>query len=248
MAAAVVPCYNEARTIGELVRGIRKRLSNVVVVDDGSSDATRALALDAGAWVLRHERNRGKGAALQTGLKAAWDRGYSWAALLDGDGQHSPEDIPALLACAEATGAELVIGNRMQKPEDMSWLRRLVNRWMSREISRLAGRPIPDSQCGFRLIKLAAWERFDFRASHFEVESEMALGFARRGCRVEFVPVQTIPRSRPSHIRPLRDTWRWGRWWREELNKLNELNELNRLHGSKELNGLRLEAANEWEG
>jgi glycosyltransferase involved in cell wall biosynthesis len=238
MAAAVVPCYNEAGSISAVVRGIGKYVPTIVVVDDGSSDATGVRALEAGALVLRHERNRGKGAALNTGLKAAWKKGFRWAVLLDGDGQHAPEDIPAFRVRAENTGADLVIGNRMQHAELMPWLRRAVNRWMSRELSRLAGTPLPDTQCGFRLMSLAAWRSLEFNTTHFEVESEMTLAFARAGHRVEFVPVQPAQCKRPSRIRPLVDTWRWLRWrlGRREFRALNELNGLKGLDGLRAVN------------
>src|SRR6187551_2270662 len=94
---------------------------------------------------------------------------------LDGAGQHSPNDIPAFLRCAERTNAVLVVGNRMTDPRGMPWLRRQVNRWMSRRLSKLAGRPLPDTQCGFRLMKLEPWSRLSLRTTHFEIESEALL-------------------------------------------------------------------------
>jgi glycosyltransferase involved in cell wall biosynthesis len=210
--AAVIPCYNEASTIPQLVQDTRNHIPHVFVVDDGSRDSTASEALAAGAFVLRHPQNRGKGAALQTGLSTASQRGFQWTMLLDGDGQHCPEDIPRFLSCADTTGAPLVIGDRFRQPRSMPWLRRTVNVWMSRELSRLAGYPLADTQCGFRLVNLAAWRALPFRTLHFEVESEMVLSFVRASRRIEFVPVQVLPRTRPTHIRPLLDTWRWFKW------------------------------------
>jgi glycosyltransferase involved in cell wall biosynthesis len=210
--AAVVPCLNEAAAIGPLVRAVRRHLPAVIVVDDGSTDDTARLAAAGGADVLRHDRPQGKGASLQTGWRRAHERGFAWALCLDGDGQHAPEDIPAFFACAERTGAALVVGNRLNAPADMPWLRRFVNRWMSRRLSRLAGRELPDTQCGFRLMQLDAWATLPLRTRHFEVESEVLLAFVAAGHRVEFVPVRTIYRIGPSRIHPLRDTWRWFRW------------------------------------
>ena len=97
-------------------------------------------------------------------------------------------------------------------------LRRLVNRWMSRRLSALAGFALPDSQCGFRLVRLAALEKIQLTATQFEIESEQLLAFLAAGERVEFVPVQVIYRAEQSKIHPLRDTLRWFRWrrrWRE---------------------------------
>ena len=93
--AAVIPCLNESASISALVAAVRGRLSSVLVVDDGSADATAQLAENAGAVVLRHAKNFGKGATLQTGLTHALKSGFEWVVTLDGDGQHAPEDLPA---------------------------------------------------------------------------------------------------------------------------------------------------------
>jgi glycosyltransferase involved in cell wall biosynthesis len=213
--AAVIPCLNEAPAIGSLVESVRRELPTVFVVDDGSSDQTAALAEAAGARVLRHEITRGKGAALQTGCGQARESGFGWALTLDGDGQHAPADIPCFFRCAERTGAHLVVGNRMGQAARMPPLRRLVNRWMSRQLSRAAGLALPDSQCGFRLVQLEAWAAVRLVTTHFETESELLLAFVRTGYPVEFVPVEAIYKNRQSKIHPVRDTLRWWRWWRQ---------------------------------
>lgn len=212
--AAVIPCLNESDNIASVVRAVGQYLPLVVVVDDGSSDDTIIQARMAGAEVLHHPRNRGKGAALRTGLSRVRDRGCEWAVTLDGDGQHAAEDLPALRRCAEQSGALLVVGNRMNEARAMPWLRREVNRFMSRRLSRRAGRTLPDTQCGFRLIHLPAWARLSVSADHFEVESEMLMAFLAAEFRVAFVPIRVIGRSRRSHIQPLTDTLRWWKWWR----------------------------------
>jgi hypothetical protein len=147
-------------------------------------------------------------------VAAALAQHFIWVMTLDGDGQHRPEDIPTFLRCAEETGASLIVGNRMHQAESIPWLRRRVNRWMSRRISACAGRALPDSQCGYRLINLKAWAGLVFESDHFEIESEMLLGFVRAGYGVEFVPIQVIGNGGHSHIQPMRDAWRWLRWWR----------------------------------
>lgn len=215
-SAAVIPCFNEAASIASLVPAVRRHVPCVIVVDDGSSDGTGDLARAAGAVVLQHEENRGKGAALKTGLSFALQQGRAWAVTLDGDGQHFPEDLPALFRCAQETDAALVVGNRMAPKEarKMCWLRRQVNRWMSRQLSRQAGTCLPDTQCGFRLIHLETWAAMSLEAERFEVESETLMAFVTAGQRVEFVPVQVKPGGRKSHICPLEDTLRWFKWWR----------------------------------
>jgi glycosyltransferase involved in cell wall biosynthesis len=212
--AAVIPCLNEAAAIEAVVVEVRRYLPTAIVVDDGSCDATGELARQAGAEVRRHEQPRGKGAALQTGLRHALDRGFDWALMLDGDGQHSPDDIPSLLDRASRTNAALVIGNRMANPREMPWLRRFVNRWMSKQLSRLAGCSLPDTQCGFRLMRLDSWSRLPMRATHFEVESEVLLAFIEERLPVEFVPIRVIYKTEQSKIHPVRDTIRWFRWLR----------------------------------
>ena len=212
--AAVIPCFNEGTGIAALVSALRQQVSLVLVVDDGSTDETAFLARDAGATVIRHERNCGKGAALRTGLSQLFKQGFEWAVTLDGDGQHAPEDLPAFLRCAEQTGALLVIGNRMDNAHAMPWLRRQVNRWMSRKLSRLAGRHLPDTQCGLRLIHLESWAALPLKTERFEVESETLMAFLAAGRRVEFVPIPVIRSRRRSRIHPVADSLRWWRWWR----------------------------------
>ncbi len=209
----MVPCINEAATIGRVVGELRAFLPKVIIVDDGSTDATAVIATQAGAGVVRHSRNLGKGAALKTGFAAAIDAGAEWAVMLDGDGQHKPMDIPAILTCAQTTGAPLVVGNRMHDKRAIPWLRRQVNAGMSRAISRHLGHHLPDTQCGFRFVDLKVWRTLSIRSCHFEIESEMLAAFILAGCRVEFVPIQVVGCGPCSRIRPIRDTWRWLKWW-----------------------------------
>ena len=212
--AAVVPCFNEAASITTLVVALRRQLPFVLVVDDGSTDETARLAKVAGAVVIQHERNHGKGTALKTGLAHALRQGCEWAVTLDGDGQHAPEDLPALVRCAEETGALLVIGNRMNEAWRIPWLRRQVNRWMSGKLSQCARRTLPDTQSGFRLIHLQTWAALPLQTEHFEVESETLMAFLAAGRRVEFVPIRVVRSARDSHIHPVADSLRWWRWWR----------------------------------
>ena len=209
----MIPCFNEARTIARLAATVRQYLPLVIVVDDGSTDGTPALAQDAGARVVGHRRNLGKGAALRTGLSLALKQGFEWALTLDGDGQHAPDDLPNFLRCAEETKARLIIGDRMHNMRAIPWLRRHVNRWVSRQLSRRTVRHLPDTQCGFRLIHLGTWAALPLKTKRFEVESETLMAFLAAGCQVEFVPIQVIRSGRSSHIQPLADSVRWLKWW-----------------------------------
>jgi len=210
--AVIIPCLNEAAGIGTLVREVRQQLPNAIVIDDGSSDSTGHLATQAGAEVLRHGQPKGKGAALRAGWQRAVERGFGWALTMDGDGQHAVSDIPGFLRCAETSGAALIVGNRMAHPTGMPLIRRCTNRFMSWKLGRLAGQKLPDTQCGFRLMHLPAWSKLSIETTHFEIESELLLAFARAELKIAFVPIQVIYRAEDSKIRPVQDTWRWFRW------------------------------------
>ncbi len=210
---AVIPCFNEARRVADVIRGVQKHLPGVIVVDDGSTDGTARIARGAGAEVLRHETNLGKGAALRAAFGRARERGFRWVIMLDGDGQHAAEEMPVFFKCAQDSFASLVVGNRMRDVAAMPWLRWFVNRWMSRRLSQMAGVALPDSQCGFRLVNLEAYARVPLTTQRFEVESEMLVSFVAAGHRVEFVPVRTIYKNEASKIHPLLDAWRWFNWW-----------------------------------
>lgn len=210
--AAVIPCFNEAAHIRRVVADVQKYLPNVIVADDGSTDATAENARRAGAGILQLPKNLGKGAALRQGWRVAHERGFQWVLMLDGDGQHAAEDIPNFFANAEKTGAALVVGNRMNDSRAMPFVRRCANRWMSRRISKLTGADLPDSQCGFRLAHLHTLLGLSLHANRFEIESAMLVAFLAAGRKVEFVPVQTIYKTRTSKIRPLADSWRWLCW------------------------------------
>jgi len=212
--AAVIPCFNEAAAIGTVVSDVKRFLPAVIVVDDGSTDGTAALAAAAGADVVTLKTNSGKGAAFRAGWRRAQELKHDWVLMLDGDGQHAAKDIPRFFGCADRTGADLVIGNRMTDAIAIPRVRRFINRWMSRRLSRITGVEIPDSQCGFRLAHLETLLRLPIAADRFEIESDMLVAFLEAGRRVDFVPVQTIYHQRTSKIHPFTDTWRWFRWAR----------------------------------
>jgi glycosyltransferase involved in cell wall biosynthesis len=206
--------------IASVVSRVRQHIPSVYVVDDGSEDQTRHLAAQAGARLLRHSIPRGKGVALSDGMRQAAEDGFEWVVTLDGDGQHDPDDIPSLLRAVEA-GADLVVGNRMHATERMPALRRFVNRWMSQRLTELAGCELQDTQCGYRLVRLADWMALNFDCRHFEFESEFLVRFVRAGKRVTFIPIRTLYGDEESKIRPVRDTIRWFRWYRRITSELS---------------------------
>jgi glycosyltransferase involved in cell wall biosynthesis len=207
--AAIIPAYLEEKHIADVVRRTLKQLANVVVVDDGSPDATAEEAKKAGADVIVHEQNRGKGESIKSGFRYWLDHGASYAVILDGDGQHLPEEIDRFLSIAASSGAKLLVGTRMSDVREMPLVRRAVNRYMSRKISRACGQEIPDTQCGFRMVHrdimaslLGGTERFDY-------ETEMLILASRAGCRIAAVPISTVYSDEVSSIHPVRDTFRF---------------------------------------
>jgi glycosyltransferase involved in cell wall biosynthesis len=210
--AVVIPCFNEQAAIAGIVREARRLVRTVFVVDDGSTDKTADVAAAAGAFVIRHLERSGKGAALLRGFLAARERGFSHVLCMDGDGQHSVANIPAFFDCCERTNAGLIIGNRFATEGQMPTLRRWVNILMSRALSCAAGQKLPDTQCGFRLLRLSLLSAIETRSRHFEFESELLLEILRAGGRVAFVPIETIYRSEQSKINPVRDAMRWLSW------------------------------------
>lgn len=215
---ACIPAYNEAARIGDVVARCASQVRQVVVVDDGSGDDTAAIARQAGAHVLVHPKNRGKGAAILTALEYFRQCDAEYAVLLDADGQHDPAEIPSFVACADATGAGLVVGTRMQNVAAMPRVRRWTNQFTSWVCSRLARQPVPDSQCGYRLVRRTVLSDLKFSTSRFETETEMLIQAGRAGHAIANIPVRTIYLAgRASHIRPLRDTLRFlglvGKYW-----------------------------------
>ncbi len=210
--AAVIPCLDEARTIGPIVRHLLPLTPTVIVVDDGSSDSTALLAHDSGAVVLRNPSPAGKGRALAQGWTEALRLGASWVLLLDGDGQHAPEDAPHFFHAA-SHGTRLVVGNRMDHPLAMPPLRRWTNRWLSHRLSAAAQSHFPDSQCGYRLAHLPSLIDCHLSAQHFEIESEMLLAFARAHLPIRFIPIQVRYGHERSKIAPVPDSLRWIRWY-----------------------------------
>ena len=209
--AALIPCYFEERTIRDVAGRARAQLDTVLVVDDGSTDRTSDEARAAGAEVIRHEQNQGKGAAIKTGLRelGARDR-IEFILILDGDGQHLPEEIPRFLAEANRTGAGMLVGNRMSDAATMPLVRKLTNRFMSARISRVCGQAIPDTQCGFRMLRRNLASAFCAApSSRFDYETEMLAIATRQGCRIGAVPVSTVYGEEKSKIHPVRDTVRF---------------------------------------
>ncbi len=207
--AAIIPAYLEEKHIADVVRRTLAQLSNVVVVDDGSPDRTADEARRAGSDVIVHEQNRGKGESIKSGFRYCVEHGATYAIILDGDGQHLPEEIDRFLAAATSTEARLLIGTRMNDVSRMPLMRREVNRYMSRKISRVCGQEIPDTQCGFRMVHREIVPSLLGGTARFDYETEMLILASRAGCRIVSVPISTVYSDEVSSIHPVRDTIRF---------------------------------------
>jgi glycosyltransferase involved in cell wall biosynthesis len=198
---AVIPAYNEAEHIEQVVKAA-KRYVPVLVVDDGSTDETVKLAEAAGAEVIRHEINQGKGAALRTGFLRALDLGCEAVIALDGDGQHDPDEIRKFIQAYNARPADLIIGKRNFSKMPLS--RRIANttgRWL---FTWAMGQPVPDNQSGYRMLSRHFMQTlFDSNEQGFEFEVEMLEICLKRHFDLEWIPIRTIYSGETSHIHPL---------------------------------------------
>lgn len=211
---ALIPAFNESPYIGDVVERTRQHVAEVVVIDDGSLDHTADLARSAGATCLQLPENRGKASALRTGLAYAREHNFTHVLTLDGDGQHFPEDIPAVVNIAEETGADLIIGARDFDRARMPSSRYFSNVIGSRLASALVGCEIRDSQSGFRLFKLDKLEGAKLRSRYYEFEMEILIKMARAGCNIAHAPIRTVydEGQARSKMKPVRDTVRVCLW------------------------------------
>ena len=207
----LAPAYREENRVGATVRAILPQASHVVVIDDGSPDRTAEAAEAAGATVLRHPANRGKGEALETGFRHVAEKGYPACITLDADGQHDPAHIAEFIAEANRTGCAVLVGNRMDQHDGMPRVRAGTNRLMSALIGALARQRIPDTQNGYRLYRAEALPFVHARARGFAAESEQLLRLSHAGFRIGSVPIRTIYGEEKSKISPVRDTLRFLR-------------------------------------
>jgi glycosyltransferase involved in cell wall biosynthesis len=209
----LIPAYRAAMTIEEVVRGALAHTSDVVVVDDGSPDATARRAASAGATAMRHARNLGKGAALATGFSDLIGRGVEAIITLDADAQHDPSDIPRFVDLWSRTSADVIVGARLDAFDGMSGARRFGNRFSCAAVSFFRGPSLPDTQCGYRLYGREFLSSVRFRRRAYDAEVELLMRAAKGGFRVEPLPIR-VPAAdgrATSHYRPWLDTYRMCR-------------------------------------
>jgi glycosyltransferase involved in cell wall biosynthesis len=210
----VIPAYNEAATVGDVLARCLKAVEEVIVVDDGSTDDTASIARDYPVELLRNDANAGKAASLARGMRRAVELGADMVATIDADGQHRPEDLELLLECAAANPGYIVIGSRLHEREAFPLARYIGNRIADFWISWACGYRVHDSQSGFRLYSSSLLGQLDIPHGPdrgFVFESEILIEAARHGVRSISVPIPALYKGtlvRASHFRPFRDVLR----------------------------------------
>jgi glycosyltransferase involved in cell wall biosynthesis len=206
---ALIPALNEAETIAQVVVEIGPHVSAVVVVSDGSTDATADLARAAGATVLVQGETQGKGQAVRTGLAHVLQSSdVEYVLILDGDRQHLPSEAPRLIAAAATHDVDLVVGERQFDRDAMPASRYYANVVGSRALSSFMGSKLRDTQCGYRLFRASILRRLALRSTGYDIETEMLVKVGRLGGRIVNVPITAVYNGAPSKLRPVRDTTR----------------------------------------
>ena len=207
----IIPTYNNCRTVADVVKRVIAVCKDVVVVNDGSTDATDDVLKDTGATVLKHDKNRGKGKALKTGIVYARGKGFTHIVTIDADGQHFPEDIPALIEASEQAPASIIVGCRNLTSENMPRKNTFANRFSNFWFRLQTARKLDDTQSGFRIYPVNELHGLWLITSRYEAELELMVYAAWHGVQVIGVPIRVLYQpegERVSHFHPFRDFFR----------------------------------------
>lgn len=217
---AVIPAYNAAKTVGQVVKRSKKFVDRVVVVDDGSRDETARVAKSAGALVVRLERNSGKASAIRRGVAEALKTKVDTLVLLDADLQHLPEEIPRLVRPVALGKCDICIGSRfLGNHRAMPIHRRLTNRATTSVTNAFTGHQLTDVQCGFRALGRRAISSLDFEGDRYTIEPNMVLEAREKGLRICEVPIKTVYEDSVSYIRSGRHTLALAKMFAKKLLK-----------------------------
>lgn len=210
MAVCVlIPAFNAGETLAAVLDECAGLGYPLVVVDDGSLDATARIVADQGAVLLRHERNQGKGRALRTGFEWALDHGFDRIVTLDADGQHDVSSVPRVVAAAREGGFDILIASRYRQFQEMAGLRKVWNRFGVWCMRQRTGFEISDSQSGFRCYSGRLLRSVTLGAEGYNLEMEILMKAWRSGFTIGSLPVpaRVADGRATSHFRPVRDTW-----------------------------------------
>ncbi len=209
----VMPTYNNGNTIINILERVLQFCENVIVVDDGCTDDTYKLLQQAAlpVTILRHERNKGKGAALKTGFKKAIDLGFLYAITIDSDGQHYPEDIPLLVEAHQQNKDAIIVGSRNLRSDNMPSSSSFANRFSNFWFRLQTAQNVPDTQTGFRLYPLKKIKGLNILTSRYEAELELLVLSAWNNVKIISVPIKVYyppENERITHYRPFMDFFR----------------------------------------
>lgn len=210
----VIPAFNEADSIENVVRKIKEKNLPVIVVDDGSSDKTYTKAINSGSdIVLKNEENKGKGASLRKAFDYIIKNNLDCQAviIMDADAQHLPEELDLFVEKLKRD-SYFIVGNRLNSPFGMPLIRLFTNKIMSYIISKKIRQYIPDTQCGFKALKREVFEKLNLKTSKYEIDSELIIKSALLGYRIDSIPIRSVYRKQKSKINPFLDTLRFIRF------------------------------------
>jgi len=207
----VIPAYNVASQVETVLDCALHYINkdNIFLIDDGSKDNASEIGQRKEVQVFRHEKNRGKGKALQTGFDLALSRGVDSVFTIDGDGQHNPDYIPEFIQCMETTRCDMVVGWRDFRFGKMPLDRIASNILSSLAVSLVVNEKIPDSQCGYRLIRADLLKIMNLTSLKYEIETELILETVTKGKKLTFLPIESLYCAHHSNIRRFRDSLRF---------------------------------------
>ncbi len=200
---AIIPAYNEEKSLGSVLKKIKNHNIDVIVIDDGSTDNTAAIAERENAYLVRHASNEGKGKALRDGFRLALEKGYELIITLDADGQHDVDEIPSFINKIRDSDADIIVGNRLHSPNGMPAYRIFINRFFSKITSKVCKRHIPDAACGYKIIKRDILESITLDINDFHIDHEILIRAAKAGFKVDSIDIKCIYAGEFSHIKPM---------------------------------------------
>jgi glycosyltransferase involved in cell wall biosynthesis len=213
MVGIVIPAYNEEDRIDSVLSNVLRFIpkQRIYVVNDGSTDKTPGIAAQHAVQLIHHNSNRGKGEALKTGFQNAIQDGVEGIITLDGDGQHDPDSIPDFITMMKNTGCDMVLGVRHFRVGEMPLDRVFSNLVSSVTVSMVAGKRIPDSQCGYRMFRTARLKELSIISQRFEIETELAIRAVHNNWNIAFCPIPIKYGESKSYINRASDTYRFCR-------------------------------------
>lgn len=230
--AILIPAYNEEKHIGQVIKDCAIFNLDIIVVNDGSLDKTTQIVekiKSLGKYsliFLRHEKNQGKGAAIQTGFKYVLEKDYQGVITIDADAQHKAEEINDFLTMIKKENPDLIVGNRLENHQGMPKIRFLTNVFTSWLISLIAGKMVDDVQSGFRYISARLLKNVDLKTKSFDTEPEIILKAAWLGLKIKNIPISTIyHKDAVSEVNPFLDAVKFFKLvskslvWRKKIKK-----------------------------